>query len=142
MDHVKVTVIEAFTDYAILEKMKTAIAPLLLPLKEALNTANTEIKSMKSQLAEKDSTITSMAREIADIQVRNNDVEQQDVKGSVRVFVVPETTESTIDTKILSILNKQMKLDPPIITEDLEVTHRLGSHGPHQMTPKLLRNPK
>ena len=48
--------------------MKTAIAPLLLPLKEALNTANTEMKSMKSQLAGKESTITSMAREIADLQ--------------------------------------------------------------------------
>ena len=36
MVHVKVSVIEAFTDDAILEKMKTAIAPLLLPLKEAL----------------------------------------------------------------------------------------------------------
>ena len=68
MDHVKVSVIEAFTGDAILEKMKTAIAPLLLPLKEALNTANTEMKSMKSQLAGKESTITSMAREIADLQ--------------------------------------------------------------------------
>ena len=29
MDHVKVSVIEAFTGDAILEKMKTAIAPLL-----------------------------------------------------------------------------------------------------------------
>ena len=126
MDHVKLSVIKAFTDDAILEKMKTAIAPLILPLKEALNTTNTEIKSMKSQLAEKDSTITSMACEIADLQVRNDDLEQQGRKGSVRVFGVPVTTEGTKDTKILSVLNKQMKLDPPIVIEDLEVIHRLG----------------
>ena len=142
MDHVKLSVIEAFTDDAILEKMKTAIAPLLLPLKKALNTANTEIKSMKSQLAEKDSTITSMACEIADLQVRNDDLEQQGRKGSVRVFGVPETTEGTTDTKILSVLNKQMKLDPPIVIEDLEVTHHLGKPRPPPDDAEASEEPK
>ena len=122
--------------------MKTAITPLLLPLEEALNTANTEIKSTKSQLAEKDSTITSMAREIADLQVRNDDLEQQGRKGSVRVFWVPETTEGTTDIKILSVLDKQMKLDPPIVIEDLEVTHRLGKPRPPPDDAEASEEPK
>ena len=122
--------------------MKTAIAPLLLPLEEALNTANTEIKSTKSQLAEKDSTITSMAREIADLHVRNDDLEQQGRKGSVRVFGVPETTEGTTDTEILSVLDKQMKLDPPIVIEDLEVTHRLGKPRPPPDDAEASEEPK
>ena len=90
---------------------------------------------MKSQLAENDSTITSMAREIADL-------EQQGRKGSVRVFGVPETTEGTTDTKILSVLNKQMKLDPPIVIEDLEVTHRLGKPRPPPDDTEASEEPK
>ena len=52
LDHVKLSVIEAFTDDGILKKVKAVIAPLLLPLKEAINTANDEIKSLKSQVAD------------------------------------------------------------------------------------------
>ena len=71
-----------------------------------------------------------MTRDIADLQIRYDDLEKQGRKGSVRVFGVPEITTGTADTKILDIINKQMKLEPPIFIEDLEVTHRLGKPPP------------
>ena len=48
----------------------------------------------------------------------------------LRVFGVPEDTTDATDTKILDIINSQMKLEPPIVIEDLEVTHRLGKPPP------------
>ena len=49
-DHVKLSVLEAFTDDSFLEKkIKSVIVPLLTPYKDALSTANAESKQLKSQ---------------------------------------------------------------------------------------------
>ena len=125
-DHVKLSVLEAFTDDSFLEKIKSVIVPLLTPYKEALSTANAEIKQLKSQMSEKDTTIRALTKDIQELQIKCDDIEQQGRKGSIRMFGVPESTPGTTDNKVLSILNDNVKVTPKLTLDDLEVTHRVG----------------
>ena len=42
------------------------------------------------------------------------------------MFGIPETTPGTTDTKLLELINKKMKLQPPLEPGDIEVSHRIG----------------
>ena len=42
------------------------------------------------------------------------------------MFGIPEGTPGNTDTKILSLCNKNLGLEPPLVLDDLEVTHRVG----------------
>ena len=125
MGELKVSVDESFADDAILENVRSTITPPLLAFKEALNTANVEIKSLKSQLVEKDSTVTCMTRQI-EVRIQNDVLKRQLRRGAVRLFDVPGNKVDTTDSKTLDVLNDKMKIFSPILLGDLEVTHRLG----------------
>ena len=60
---VKLSVLEAFTESETLEKLQKVMAPLLLPYKEALNTAAQEIDSLKTKMADKDQVIQKLTRQ-------------------------------------------------------------------------------
>ena len=124
---VKLSVLEAFTESETLEKVQKVMAPLLLPYKEALNTAAQEIDSLKTKMADKDQIIQKLTRQVEDIETKYDDLEQHGRKGSVRVFGIPENTTGNTDTKVLNIINNMMQLSPPITIDDLEVTHRVGN---------------
>ena len=42
------------------------------------------------------------------------------------MFGIPEDTPGNTDTKILSLCNKNLGLEPPLVLDDLEVTHRVS----------------
>ena len=67
---------------------------------------------------------------MSDLTVRFDDLEQQGRKGSIRVFGLPEDDSGTLETKLLTLLNDNMELDPPINREEIEVAHRLGKPPP------------
>ena len=129
-DHVKLSVLEAFTDDSFLEKIKSVIVPLLTPYKDALSTANAESKQLKSQMSAKDTTIRALTKYILDLKIKCDDIEQQGPKGSIRMFGVPESTPGTTDNKVLSILNDIVNVTPKLTLDDLEVTHRVGRPPP------------
>ena len=42
------------------------------------------------------------------------------------MFGIPETISGTTDTKLLELINKKMKLQPPLEPGDIEISHRIG----------------
>ena len=133
-DHVKLSVLEAFNDDSFLDKIKSVIASLLTPYKEALSTANAEIGQLKTQMSEKVNTIRALTKDIEDLKIKCDDIEQQGRKGSVRMFGVPESTPGTTDDKVLTILNENVKVSPKLTLDDIEVTHRVGRPPPVSST--------
>ena len=117
-------------DDSFLKKIKSVINPLLTPYEEALSTAYAEIKQLKSQMSEKGTTIRALTKDIQDLQIKCDDIEQQGRKGSIRVFGVAESTPGTTGNKVLSILNDNVKVTPKLTLDDLEVTHRVGRPPP------------
>ena len=123
---IKISVLEAFAEDVTMEKLKSCMASLLEPYQDALVKANSDITSLKSQVADKEKTIQKMSDQISELEQKYDDLEQHGRKGSVRIFGVPENTAGDTDTKVLHVVNTMMKLTPPISIDDLEVTHRVG----------------
>ena len=117
---IKISVLEAFSEDVTMEKLKSCMASLLEPYQDALAKANSDITSLKSQVADKETTIQKMSDQISELEQKYDDLEQHGRKGSVRIFA------GDTDTKVLHVVNTMMKLTPPISIDDLEVTHRVG----------------
>ena len=129
------------------KKIKSVINPLLTPYEEALSTANAEIKQLKSQMYEKGTTIRALTKDIQDLQIKCDDIEQQGRKGSIRMFGVPESTPGTTGNKVLSILNDNVKWPPslrlttwrsPIEWADLHQVLQLRTRAQEKMQEKHL----
>ena len=133
-DHVKMAVLEASTDDATVESLKKLSIPLLIPYKDTLETASAEIDQLKTKASENENKIDYLTQQIEDLQTRCDDLEQQGRKASMRVFGVPENTPGTTDEKILSLINGNMKMQLPIVLEDIEVSHRVGPTRPPPST--------
>ena len=123
---VKLSVLEAFSEDATLEKVKSCMESLLQPFRDALVHAKTEIDTLKSEVADKGRTIQKLSADIEDLERKYDDIEQHGRKGSVRDFGIPANTRGDTDSKVLHVINEVMQLDPPISINDLEVTHRVG----------------
>ena len=121
---------EALDDEAIIKKFQSIMTPLLKPLSDALTQANATIASLRKRIDEKDNAIANLEQQVRDLDIRVDDLEQQGRRGSMRVFGIPEDTPGSVDLKILTLCNKQMKVSPPLTLEDLEVVHRLGKPLP------------
>ena len=116
----------SYTARPVKKSLQMAIQPLITPMSDAINQLMQANTCLQHQLAERDQTIGKLTQEIEDLKIRADDTEQQGRKGSVRVFGVPEDTDGTVDEKILAICNNHLKLQPPLVLEDIEVSHRLG----------------
>ena len=115
---IKISVLEAFSEDVTMEKLKSCMASLLEPYQDALVKANSDITSLKSQVADKETTIQKMSDQISELEQKYDDLEQHGRKGSVRIFGVPENTAGDTDTKVLHVVNTMMKLTPlsPLMT--------------------------
>ena len=134
---VKMSVLEAFSEDSVLDKLKHVIKPLIEPYKEALKTANAKIDCLENKVTSQQTTITRLSHEIDDLKIRNDDLEQHGRKGSARIFGIPENTKGTTDEKVLRVINTMMGVVPPVTLDDLEVTHRVGRTA----NPKLADQP-
>ena len=88
------------------------MTPLLKPLSDALTQANATIASLRKRIDEKDNAIANLEQQVRDLDIRVDDLEQQGRRGSMRVFGIPPDTPGSVDPKILTLCNKQMKVSP------------------------------
>ena len=61
---------------------------------------------------------------------RIDELEQYSLRPSIRVYVIPEHTPGTTDTKLLKLCNDHLKLEPPPELSDIEVSHPVGKPVP------------
>ena len=121
---------EALDDEDIVKKFQRIMSPLLSPIKDALDQANSTFASLQKQMQEKDLVITNLQTKVSDLEISLDDQEQQGRRGSMRLFGVPEVTSGTLDDKVLAVCNGLMKVCPKLTIEDLEVVHRVGKPPP------------
>ena len=50
-------------------------------------------------MAEKDATISVLAKKVSDLEIHQDDLEQQGRKDSIRVFGIPEDTSGNTDSQ-------------------------------------------
>ena len=110
---------ESLDDEHIITKFQKIMKPVMEPVMEALNVANSQIAYLQEQLDKKDEVISAVQDRVTDLEVRLDDQEQHGRRGLTRVF-------GSVDAKVLSLCNNQLKVKSPLDLEDLEVVHRVG----------------
>ena len=127
---------QALQQECVVKQLQMALKQVVAPLEEALKQSNDINAALRRQIAERDATIDNLTQQVAELTVRYDDLEQQGRKGSIRVFGLPEDDGSTLETKLLTLMNENMQLDPPINPEEIEVAHRLGKPPPKPRQPQ------
>ena len=83
------------------------------------------IAALKTEIQQKDTIIATQQREIHYLQDKVDDMEQWTRRGSMRIQGLREDGPGTLEDKILTLFNDDLKIQPPVILEEIEVTHRL-----------------
>ena len=133
--------VQALKDPQVASQFCNAMAPLLTPLQDALQQNTAQIGILRAQLAERDDTIQNLQSHVQALEIKIDDLEQHGRKGSIRVSGLPEDSPGTLEDKLLSLFNDNVKVVPLLTLNDIEVAHRLGKppQSPPTQTPPVPR---
>ena len=109
----KLSFLEALDDQQVCQKlvqiMKTAASDLV----QTFSSLRDEVRSLKSQVADRDNTIAQMRQEIQELQYQNDALEQYGRRNCLRVTGISGTEEDTTAV-VVQLANEILKVDPPI----------------------------
>ena len=133
-ENFKSSFLAALEDQEVVERYKLIFEPLLLSLvlpltnkvSDTVTVLTQTISSLKNELAEKDSIIRALRSDVSHLQIAVEDLEQHGRKDSMRIFGMPENTPGSTDEKVLKLCNTRMKLTPPLMLDEIAVSHRVG----------------
>ena len=120
MVSLKLSWMEALDDNTVINKLQSALKSIFTPLTDAINHLRVVNTSLQQELVAKDETIHALQQKVETLEVAMGDLEQHGRKGSMRIFGLPEDTSGQVDEKVLSLVNNHLKLQPPIVLEDIE----------------------
>ena len=92
---VKLSVLEAFSEYTTLDKLKSCMSSILQLFKDALVKANSEIDCLKADVADKGRIIQKMYVDIEEPERKYDDLEQHGRKGLSGSLVFLKTYPGT-----------------------------------------------
>ena len=105
-----------------------------------------ELSELKDVILKKDETINSLTKKVTQLETRCDDLEQYSRRNSLRIYSLPESTESSgedISSKVLTLMNEQAHVTPPLTPEEVDRVHRIGPRpssnrpGPRPVILKL-----
>ena len=123
--HFKIVMLEALGDDAIVRKLQDIFTPSFNRLTEAVDQLVKTNQLLRQQLQEKDATTAQLQQRCKALENKADDMEQWTRRGSMRIQGLPETGQGQVEDKILSLCNQDLRMDPPLQLEEIEVAHRL-----------------
>ena len=96
---------------------------------DAISKLTNTVEVLRKESAEKDKKITTLQRQVRELETKMDDYEQHGRRDSVRIFGLSEDSPGSTDEKVLRLCNKRMKLSPPLRLEEISVSHRVGKLG-------------
>ena len=125
VEQFKLNLLEALNDDAIAKKFGSVFNETIKDLKQSVDTLIKLNKTLTDSIQEKDDKIKYLEKRCDDLEDRVDDLEQWGRRGSMRIQGLPETGSGTVEDKVLALVNDELKLQPPLQLEDIEVAHRL-----------------
>ena len=126
-------VLQAFQQDCVVQQLQKIFRSSIAPLEDALRQMNETNAALRRQIADRDETIRKLEDRVTELELRNDDIEQQGRKGSIRIFGLPEQGQGTLEQKLMKLCNDHLMLRPPIYEDDIEVAHRLGKPPPNPL---------
>ena len=99
-----------------------------------------EIEGLCSDLAKKDESIGQLHKKVCELELKCDEIEQYSRRNNVRIFGLPEKPEEKLLKDLPDFINKELHVSPPVKSEDICRTHRIGPprrDGPRAVILKL-----
>ena len=124
-------VLQASQQDCVMQQLRKIFPSSIAPLEDALRQLNETNAALCRQIADRDETIRKLEDRVTELELRNDDIEQQGRKWSIRIFGLPGQGQGTLEEKLMKLCNDHLMLRPPICEDDIEVAHRLGKPPPN-----------
>ena len=124
-EHFKIVMLESLGDDAIVQKLQDIFTPSFNRLTEAVDQLVKTNQLLRQQLQEKDATIPQLQQRCKVLENKADGMEQWTRRGTMRIQGLPETDQGQVEDKILSLCNQDLRMDPPLQLEEIEVAYRL-----------------
>ena len=105
---------ELLCDEQILKKMKTTLFPQALS--DKLDHLSAQVEVLTKQLATKEQRISELEKTVATLEAQTDAVERQPA--------LPDGEDT--DSLIITLINEQINVEPPVQSTDIERSHRVG----------------
>ena len=129
--------IDLLKDEHLLKELKQLLYPQEMANK--LDMLTTKLEQLTEHLATKDVKIATLETTINKLETKIDDQEQYSRRANIRIQGIKEDVKGEdIETKVLHLPNKEMKLNPPLTSTDLERSHRLGRVAIDQVRPRTV----
>ena len=103
-----------------------------------LDMLTTKLEQLTEHLATKDAKIATLETTINKLETKIDDQEQYSRRANRIQGIKEDVKGEDIETKVLHLLNKEMKLNPPLTSTDLERSHRLGRVAIDKVRPRTV----
>ena len=101
-----------------------------------------EIVLLRKEVKEKDKQIVNLNSRIDSLESENDALEQYTRRNSLRLFGLPEQQGEDSVEVALNLMNQTLKVEPPIVMEDLDRVHRVGKKkAPDASSPEQPDSP-
>lgn len=127
-DVFKLTLIEAFRDASVAEAIGAAVKRQVDTIAdEVVKRLDARMKSFQAQLEAKDERIVALESDVTKLKNLLDDQEQYSRRESLRFSGIAESINGEdTDQLVLDLVNKEMKLVPPLERDDIARSHRSG----------------
>ena len=94
--------------------------------KESNSQLTKEVAELRDIVVKKDKQILSLSERIMDLEKCVDEQEQYSRRNSLRISGFEESMGEDIMKKTLDLFNKEMKIMPPVVENEVERIHRVG----------------
>ena len=118
-------VLEMLGDKEVVDKLRTALFPS--ELAEELRGLLTQITRLNETIESKDKVIDDLKARVVKLEDSLDDTEQYSRRANLRIQGIPDPGAGEDScAKVLDVINNAMNLQPPLSSNDIERSHRLG----------------
>ena len=123
-------------------KLKSALFPQILS--DKIDDLSSKFELITKQLAKKENRISELEKKVSQLEVDVDNLQQYSRRPNLRIYGIRDTHDGEdTDSKVITLINRDLKLNPPIKQTDIERSHRLGSavnkHGKPNNRPIIVR---
>ena len=124
-DSLAMCVIELLKDETVLKRMKEVLFPK--HLMDPINALTSKVDVLTREIDDKNAQIKQLEQRVDCLEDASDGVEQYSRRPNLRFFGIPENrSDDDTDKLITTVINESMQLQPPMLQEQLERSHRLG----------------
>ena len=118
-----------------MEKLKSALYPHALA--EQLKALINNIDGLKHQIAQKDKIIEDFEKRVSVLQAEKDHPEQYSRRPNLKIQGLAQSQEGTTEENVQHLVNAEMSVEPPLVLEDIERSHRLGPSQDREGRPRI-----